>query len=352
MAEIRGGFFENTDYKAEDFALSHEAIITQGVVADVTEDTKDALLVLPGEDMKILVNPGYCWIKGGIGVFFGCAPATVQLSVSSADATYTRIDRVIVRKDSNNKTFLIEVLKGVASSAPEAPALTRNGTIDEICLAEITVPAGTIEITQAMIVDKRHDTSVCGISQSALNKLDTSKIFAGYEAQWAELMGQLAADPAGNLQLQIGLLPNLITQIKTNLVAAINEVKNDVNAINSAYQTELLFSGEVSRNDAYVYTFTKPVTNFDAFIMYTLNDFRYESWGTSGVIDVKTYFSEDITELNEKTGRGIWAIGDNYNGESYGVSITINPLGDTFKSKSATDGLVAVFGINYRVKGA
>lgn len=223
MAEIRGGFFENTDYKAEDFALSHEAIITQGVVADVTEDTKDALLVTPGGDMKILVNPGYCWIKGGIGVFFGCAPATVQLSVSSADATYTRIDRVIVRKDSNNKTFSIEVIKGVASSAPEAPALTRNGTIDEICLAEITVPAGTIEITQSMIVDKRHDTSVCGISQSALNKIDTSKVFAGYEAQWAELMGQLAEDPAGNLQLQIGLLSNLETKNKRNLVEAINE---------------------------------------------------------------------------------------------------------------------------------
>lgn len=240
MAEIRGGFFENTDYKAEDFALSHEAIITQGVVADVTEDTKDALLVLPGEDMKILVNPGYCWIAGGVGLFFGCAPATVQLSVSSADATYTRIDRVIVRKDSNNKIFSIEILKGVASSAPEAPALTRNGTIDEICLAEITVPAGTIEITQSMIVDKRHDTSVCGISQSALNKIDTSKVFAGYEAQWAELMaqwaelmGQLAEDPAGNLQLQIGLLSHLETENKRNLVEAINEVNDkSFNTIN------------------------------------------------------------------------------------------------------------------------
>ena len=232
--------------------MSHEAIMTQGVVADVTEDTKDALLVLPGEDMKILVNPGYCWIKGGIGVFFGCAPATVQLSVSSADATYTRIDRVIVRKDSNNKTFSIEVLKGVASSAPEAPALTRNGTVDEICLAEITVPAGTIEITQSMIVDKRHDTSVCGISQSALNKLDTSKVFAGYEAQWAELMGQLAEDPAGNLQFQIGNLNNLETENKENLVEAINEIdlnigdltslktedkENLVNAINEVIDT-------------------------------------------------------------------------------------------------------------------
>lgn len=231
MAVIRGGFFENTDYKAEDFALSHEAMITQGVVADVTEDTKDALLVLPGEDMKILVNPGYCWIAGGVGLFFGCAPATVQLSVSSADATYTRIDRVIVRKDSNNKIFSIEVLKGIASSAPEAPALTRNGTIDEICLAEITVPAGTIEITQSMIVDKRHDTSVCGISQSALNKIDTSKVFAGYEAQWAELMGQLAADPAGNLQLQIGLLSNLKTENKENLVEAINESMHIIDGI-------------------------------------------------------------------------------------------------------------------------
>lgn len=250
MAEIRGGFFENTDYKAEDFALSHEAIITQGVVADVTEDTKDALLVSPGEDMKILVNPGYCWIKGGVGVFFGCAPATVQLSVSSADATYTRIDRVIVRKDSNNKTFSIEVLKGVASSAPEAPALTRNGTIDEICLAEITIPAGTIEITQSMILDKRHDTSVCGISQSALNKIDTSKIFAGYEAQWAELMGQLAEDPAGNLQLQIGLLPNLITQIKTNLVVAINSVEQHARDIENGIIRGVIQRGSASGDQA------------------------------------------------------------------------------------------------------
>lgn len=250
MAEIRGGFFENTDYKAEDFALSHEAIITQGVVADVTEDTEDALLVLPGEDMNILVNPGYCWIKGGIGVFFGCASATVQLSVASADATYARIDRVIVRKDSNNKTFSIEILKGVASSAPEAPTLTRNGTVDEICLAEITIPAGAIEITQSMIVDKRHDTSVCGISQSALNNLDTSRVFAGYEAQWAELMGQLAADPAGNLQLQIGLLSNLETENKRNLVEAINESMHIIDGIpvdlTGIYNTQVIGFDEAS----------------------------------------------------------------------------------------------------------
>lgn len=304
MAEIRGGFFENTDYKAEDFALTHEAMITQGVVADVTEDTEDALLVLPGEDMNILVNPGYCWIKGGIGVFFGCAPAIVQLSVSSADATYARIDRVIVRKDSNNKTFSIEVLKGVASSAPEAPALTRNGTVDEICLAEITIPAGTIEITQSMIVDKRHDTSVCGISQSALNNLDTSEVFAGYEAQWAELMGQLAADPAGNLQLQIGLLSNLETENKRNLVEAINESAHTVNGIpvdlTGIYNTQVIGYDETQGK-------LVPMMNVARTEIVIPNAITPAPWNVELTSDTGGTLQGGISSFGVKDATGAWS---------------------------------------------
>lgn len=148
------GFFNNTKVISEDFATFVRGILTNGV----TGDTEDVLKVTAAGGMKLSVAPGYAWINGHYGV----CKSTEGLTVSTADGTNPRIDRVVVRLDMSAAKVSLAILTGTAAASPSAPALTRDGTIHELCLAEITVNAGATSITSANIKDTRADSILCG----------------------------------------------------------------------------------------------------------------------------------------------------------------------------------------------
>ena len=148
------GFFNNTKVISEDFATFVRGILTNGV----TGDTEDVLKVTAAGGMKLSVAPGYAWINGHYGV----CKSTEGLTVSTADGTNPRIDRVVVRLDMSAAKVSLAILTGTAAASPSAPALTRDGTIHELCLAEITVNAGATSITAANIKDTRADSILCG----------------------------------------------------------------------------------------------------------------------------------------------------------------------------------------------
>lgn len=168
----------------------------------------------------------------------------MEITLSGSNGTLPRIDRIVVRNDETEKRASILVLEGTYSSNPVAPELTNNDTIQELCLAEVYVAAGAVEITQANITDTRADTTICGFIASQFEDVDFSmfqKQFNAWFAQekkaiekdhkefveeyeemtqdfmddeaakwekwFAEKQSQLSEDVAGKLQLQIdGLL--------------------------------------------------------------------------------------------------------------------------------------------------
>lgn len=151
---MRYGFFDGETVKAEDFAAFVRGILTNGV----TGDSEDVLKVTAGSGMTVNVNPGYVWINGR----FGNNESTKGLTLATASGTNGRIDRVVARLDLSISEITLAVLTGTASASSVAPALTRDGTIHELCLAEISIPAGTTAITNSLITDTRTDKSLCG----------------------------------------------------------------------------------------------------------------------------------------------------------------------------------------------
>lgn len=151
---IRSGFFDDATYYASDFATSMAGILTNGVLAD----DLTTLQVLAAGNMTVAILAGYCWIKGQ----YGYNDSTMTLPISTADGTLNRIDRVITRLNKTEKKVEILVLKGALAATPTAPALIRDGTYFDLCLANILVNKGTTIITQAMITDTRADSSLCG----------------------------------------------------------------------------------------------------------------------------------------------------------------------------------------------
>lgn len=142
--------------------------------------------------MSVAVTDGVGWMANGNGdgvVWWNSHNADngteLTLTVSPADSTLNRIDRVIVEWPTTNYADLpaIKILKGSGASNAVPPALTNNTTVRQISLARIRIPAGTTTITASMITDERMDRSVCGIVTENVS-IDTSMM----HSQFSELL--------------------------------------------------------------------------------------------------------------------------------------------------------------------
>lgn len=171
---------------------------TSGVFA-AAGNAAVAALATPG--MAVTVTDGTGWLSNANtdGIVWwndtqAQTGALLQLPIDMADATLSRIDRVIVEWRTTNYVALpeIKILKGPLSSIPTAPALTNNRTLRQISLARVSIAAGVTAITASMITDERLDPAVCGLVTDGLS-IDTSTI----NAQFSELLERLRQEIAG-----------------------------------------------------------------------------------------------------------------------------------------------------------
>ncbi len=176
---------------------------TSGVFA-AAENAAVAALETPG--MAVTVTDGTGWLTdaGGNGIVWWNDTlkndgALLQLPIDIADGALDRIDRVIVEWKTTNYVDLpeIKVLKGTASSTPEAPALTNNSTVRQISLAWVAVGAGITAVTGIMITDERLDPAVCGLVTDGLT-VDTTTMQAQFSAFLAKIQNDLANIEAGS----------------------------------------------------------------------------------------------------------------------------------------------------------
>lgn len=180
MAEISFPL-DNTDYGAEEAQLWFSGR-TSGVFAG------SELPVTASDGMNVTLGKGRAWLAYAefAGVVYANTNA-MQIVIPTADAYFDRIDRVVIRFDRTANTIVAAVVSGAAASAPSAPAITRSDSIYEISLAQIRVPTGATEISEANITDERLDMSVCGLMKDGATGIDTSV----YYAQWQALMQQI-----------------------------------------------------------------------------------------------------------------------------------------------------------------
>lgn len=139
----------------------------------------DALQVVAGTGMQVLVKPGVCHIQGAMGI----ETEEREFPVPAAEAQ-PRIDTVVARLDLSleHRSIDLYYVKGTAAAEPQPPALTRNTTIWELGVANIRVEPGTETVGAEIITDTRLDTGRCGTVAQTIGKLDTEPYFQQLEA--------------------------------------------------------------------------------------------------------------------------------------------------------------------------
>lgn len=160
MAEINPPLYVDTDeeYGAEDLGLPYRDLIGEGIVgaSDLLVSQRAA-----GANMSVDVAAGAAWVKGDDDA--NAQPtyrvrndATVNLAVTTADATNPRKDLVIAEVlDSTfsgaSKTWRLRVVAGTPAASPATPSTPSNALL----LAVLTVAAADTSIATADIADSR-----------------------------------------------------------------------------------------------------------------------------------------------------------------------------------------------------
>ena len=183
----------------------------------------DGILPNPSTNLQVMAVSGrIVKVFAGFALCNGCQKLQeedVEMQLPVADATYDRIDTVVLRLDDNEevRSCELDIISGTAKTNPKAPALTQSDSIWEIGLANIFRKANSTEVTNANITDTRYDTSRCGII-SSISQFDTTTLYQQIEADlkefkeinqadilaWFEkLKNQLDENAAVNLQMQI-----------------------------------------------------------------------------------------------------------------------------------------------------
>ena len=184
------GFFASKDddrkYGAADLCAYFSDIFTDGVLGGNASE----LHVYPNNKMVLNVSAGTAYIKGR---FY--RPQTVKtITLSDSDDTNARYDLIVIRLDYTKRSVYLAKIDGIPSAEPAVPDIERNENYYDLCLAKIYVKPAATEITAADITDTRFDTALCGIVTGVVDTIDTSDLFAQYQAAWDLLMQSFSGD--------------------------------------------------------------------------------------------------------------------------------------------------------------
>lgn len=165
-------------YDAAD-AAGYNSARTSGVYS-----AEEDYMVTPGGGYTVKVSGGRAWVHPAKYVGYSIIkqePDTLTLPL--ADAQRPRIDRVVLRYDAAARKSYLLVLEGTPASTPTAPAISRTNLLYDLCLAQITRPAGSTAITAGNITDTRLDESLCGVMSDGVTRIPTDQLLKAAQAR-------------------------------------------------------------------------------------------------------------------------------------------------------------------------
>ena len=161
------------DFDAADVA-AYLAGLTSGVFSSATD-----FPVTAAGGLKVTVGAGRGWVHPSRFTGYSITKREADtLTLPLADPSLPRIDRIVMRYDAGARAASLQVLQGTASSTPTAPAISRTELIYDLCLAEITRPAGSTSISTGQITDTRLDEALCGIVRDGVTGIPTDELLA------------------------------------------------------------------------------------------------------------------------------------------------------------------------------
>ena len=225
MADIITYPEQGITYDADD-ASGYLATRDSGVYS-----AQEDFAVTPAGDLSVSVSAGHAWVRParfrGRSIIME-QPAT--LTLTAADPTRTRMDRIVLRYDAAARKTSLLVLEGTPdSSSPVAPAITRTALVYDLCLAEIRRTAGSTAVTSADITDTRTDEDVCGIMRDGVTGIPTAQLLEQWQAAQAQQDAearQAAAEMLRAAQEQITAQLDSLQQQADDLKTAIDNVES------------------------------------------------------------------------------------------------------------------------------
>ena len=161
-----------------DFDAADVAAYLAGLTSGVFSGAEDFPVTAAG-GLKVTVGAGRGWVHPSRFTGYSITKREADtLTMPLADPSLPRIDRIVMRYDAGARAASLQVLQGTASSTPTAPAISRTELIYDLCLAEITRPAGSTSITTGQITDTRLDEALCGLVRDGVTGIPTDELLA------------------------------------------------------------------------------------------------------------------------------------------------------------------------------
>lgn len=161
------------DYDARD-AAGYTATRTSGVYS-----SEEDFAVTSAGGLSVTVSAGVGWIHParfeGYSVILREAET---LTLALADGQRPRIDRIVLRYDAAARKSSLLVLQGTPDTQPTAPDISRTALLYDLCLAQITRPAGSTTIVAGNIIDTRLDPALCGVMRDGVTGIPTEELLA------------------------------------------------------------------------------------------------------------------------------------------------------------------------------
>ena len=170
-----------------DFDAADVAAYLAGLTSGVFSSAEDFPVTAAG-GLTVTVGAGRGWVHPSRFTGYSITKREADtLALPLADPSLPRIDRIVMRYDAGARAASLQVLQGTASSTPTAPAISRTELIYDLCLAEITRPAGSTSITTGQITDTRLDEALCGIVRDGVTGIPTDELLAAARERIAAL---------------------------------------------------------------------------------------------------------------------------------------------------------------------
>jgi len=132
------------EYPASDFAEYFDKFLTDGIY---TENSLMGLnITITG--LVATVGEGFAFVKG----YLYKNDADITFNLTNADAILSRIDRLVLKLDTVNRSMNVVKKEGALGSNPTAPPLIDDGAVKELPLVRIRVNANA---STGIITDER-----------------------------------------------------------------------------------------------------------------------------------------------------------------------------------------------------
>tara|TARA_R110000772_G_scaffold231896_1_gene343070 strand:- start:74 stop:904 length:831 start_codon:yes stop_codon:yes gene_type:complete len=158
--------FENIDTSETQYSLLFRNV-GEGVIP---ARGLELLAFADSTGMTTKVKTGDALVRG----HYYNSTAETSLTISAANASLARIDRVVLRLDPSANTIILAVLEGVADASPSPAALTQTeGDVYEFPVALVAVGAGVTTIAPGNITDQRVILASTATLQSSITAIET-----------------------------------------------------------------------------------------------------------------------------------------------------------------------------------